>query len=60
MSDDVTPDGERVERRVACEVYSRIVGYITPVGQWNRGKQQEQRDRKVYRVEDDERPNVDR
>ena len=54
MSDDVTPDGERVERRVVCEVYSRIVGYITPVGQWNRGKQREFADRKVYRVEDDE------
>jgi anaerobic ribonucleoside-triphosphate reductase len=26
------------------------VGYITPVGQWNRGKQQEFADRQVYRV----------
>ena len=24
-----------------CEVYSRIVGYIRPVQQWHKGKQQE-------------------
>ena len=48
------------KRYVPCEVYSRIVGYITPVQQWNRGKQQEMRERKVYRVpEDDERPTLD-
>jgi ribonucleoside-triphosphate reductase len=38
------------KRQVPCDVYSRIVGYITPVGQWNTGKQREMRDRKVYRV----------
>ena len=54
MSDDVTPDGERVERRVACRVMSRIVGYLSAVEDWNRGKQREFADRKVYRVEDDE------
>lgn len=34
-----------------CEVYSRIVGYIRPVNQWNDGKQQEFKDRKCYVVE---------
>ena len=29
----------------ACEVYSRIVGYIRPVQQWNKGKQAEVLDR---------------
>ena len=54
MSDDVTPDGERVERRVACRVFSRVCGYLSAVEDWNRGKQREFADRKVYRVEDDE------
>lgn len=30
------------------EVYSRIVGYMRPVSQWNNGKQEEFKDRKVY------------
>lgn len=31
-----------------CEVYSRIVGYLRPVEQWNKGKQQEFADRKTF------------
>ncbi len=31
-----------------CEVYSRIVGYLRPVRQWNFGKQQEFKERKEY------------
>jgi ribonucleoside-triphosphate reductase (formate) len=30
------------------EVYSRIVGYMRPVSQWNNGKQQEFKDRKLF------------
>ena len=33
-----------------CEVYSRIVGYLRPVSQWNFGKQQEFRDRKEFNI----------
>ena len=33
-----------------CEVYSRIVGYLRPVDQWNKGKQHEFNDRKVFSV----------
>lgn len=33
------------------EVYSRVVGYIRPVEQWNKGKQAEFNDRKEYIVE---------
>ena len=33
-----------------CEVYSRIVGYLRPVKQWNKGKQQEFAERKEYVV----------
>jgi ribonucleoside-triphosphate reductase len=31
-----------------CEVYSRVVGYLRPINQWNRGKQQEFSDRKTF------------
>ncbi len=33
-----------------CEVYSRVVGYIRPVGQWNNGKKQEYGERKEYKM----------
>lgn len=32
------------------EVYSRIVGYLRPVNQWNQGKQVEFADRQVYKI----------
>ncbi|MBF0479388.1 MAG: ribonucleoside triphosphate reductase [Candidatus Omnitrophica bacterium] len=31
-----------------CEVYSRVVGYLRPVDQWNKGKQEEFSRRKTY------------
>jgi ribonucleoside-triphosphate reductase len=33
-----------------CEVYSRIVGYLRPVQQWNKGKQEEFKDRLEFKV----------
>jgi len=35
----------------ACEVYSRVVGYLRPVKQWNKGKQAEFGQRKTYRFQ---------
>lgn len=32
-----------------CEVYSRIVGYLRPVQQWNKGKRAEFKDRKEFK-----------
>jgi len=32
-----------------CEVYSRVVGYLRPVKQWNNGKKEEFKLRRVYR-----------
>jgi len=32
------------------EVYSRVVGYLRPVKQWNNGKQAEYRIRKTFKV----------
>lgn len=34
--------------RQKCEVYSRVVGYIRPVDQWNAGKQSEFSDRSTF------------
>jgi len=33
-----------------CEVYSRVVGYLRPVQQWNEGKKEEFKQRKEYKV----------
>jgi len=33
-----------------CEVYSRVVGYLRPVSQWNEGKQQEFKERKEFNI----------
>ncbi|MFX0062188.1 MAG: ribonucleoside triphosphate reductase [Candidatus Hermodarchaeota archaeon] len=33
-----------------CEVYSRVVGYIRPVNQWNRGKLEEYKERKAFKL----------
>ena len=36
------------KKTTSCEVYSRVVGYLRPVNQWNQGKQQEFSDRKTF------------
>ena len=33
-----------------CEVYSRVVGYLRPINQWNNGKKEEFRMRKKFKV----------
>ncbi len=33
-----------------CEVYSRVVGYLRPVQQWNTGKQEEFKERKEFKI----------
>lgn len=35
-------------KRQPCEIYSRVVGYLRPVSQWNDGKQAEFVERKEY------------
>ena len=39
-------------QRTKCEIYSRIVGYLRPIDQWNDGKMQEYKDRKLFNVDD--------
>jgi ribonucleoside-triphosphate reductase len=31
-----------------CEIYSRVVGYLRPIRQWNKGKQSEFQLRREY------------
>jgi len=42
------PTCKAKEKTTECEVYSRVVGYLRPVNQWNSGKQQEFADRKTF------------
>jgi len=37
-----------------CEVYSRVVGYLRPIQQWNLGKQQEFKERKEFKIKQTE------
>ena len=39
-----------VEKRSKTEVYSRVVGYLRPVQQWNKGKKSEWSDRVVFQA----------
>lgn len=41
-----------VLKRQACEVFSRIVGYLRPVSQWNDGKQAEFDQRKTFEIKE--------
>lgn len=36
--------------RIPVETYSRVVGYFRPVNQWNKGKQEEFRERVEYKL----------
>jgi anaerobic ribonucleoside-triphosphate reductase len=39
---------EELDNYQNCEVYSRVVGYIRPVDQWNVGKAEEYKDRQEF------------
>ena len=51
--DDCFSKNEGISDYKKCEVYSRIVGYLRPVNQWNDGKKQEYSERKEYKVSQD-------
>lgn len=36
----------------SCEVFSRVVGYISPVNQWNEGKAEEFKNRKYFNIKE--------
>jgi len=39
-----------MKERTKCQVFSRIVGYIRPIQQWNDGKVAEFNDRKTFTI----------
>lgn len=43
-------------RRTKTEVYSRVVGYLRPVSQWNKGKKAEWIDRKTFETKTEHSP----
>lgn len=43
----ILKEGKKIYK---CEIYSRVVGFLTPVSQWNVGKKEEFKDRKHYDV----------
>lgn len=47
---------QKTELKVPTLVFSRIVGYLTPVDGWNDGKKQEFADRRVYAVDTNNLP----
>jgi hypothetical protein len=50
-ADGQSPSARPDEKtKVPCEVYSRIVGYLRPVQNWNKGKKQEFAARTTYRI----------
>jgi len=40
------------------EVYSRVCGYFRPVSNWNRGKKEEFKDRKLFAVASERKEQV--
>jgi len=40
--------GNQNTKRTRCEIYSRVVGYLRPINQWNEGKRAEFDDRQTY------------
>ena len=43
-------DSKAAPVRTKCEVWSRSVGYLRPVEQWNVGKQEEFKDRVNFKI----------
>ena len=41
-------------KKIPCEIYSRIVGYFRPVQSWNKGKQEEFRNRVPYIIKEED------
>ncbi len=37
-------------RRTECTIWSRVVGYLRPTSRWNSGKQEEYKDRVMFKV----------
>ena len=40
----------KVIKRTRTIIYSRVVGWMTPVKNWNKGKQAEFKDRQAFKI----------
>ncbi|NCD01023.1 hypothetical protein EOL94_02950 [bacterium] len=40
---------KQIERQ-ECIIYSRVVGWLTPTKNWNKGKSSEYKDRKTFKI----------
>ena len=49
-----TKQNIQTEIKVPCEVYSRVVGYLRPVQNWNAGKKEEFKERKSFGLKVDQ------
>ena len=38
------------DKRTPCEQWQRVMGYHRPVANWNKGKQQEYKDRLMFEI----------
>lgn len=45
-------DNKMTKLKMPTEIYSRVVGFFRPVNQWNKGKQEEYRQRKEYIIKE--------
>jgi anaerobic ribonucleoside-triphosphate reductase len=43
-------EGKKMNKKIPCEIYSRVVGYYRPVAQWNKGKQEEWNEKIFYKI----------
>ncbi len=45
-------------KRTACQIFSRVNGWFTPINKWNKGKVSEWQDRKTYEVKETTKEDV--
>lgn len=50
MTRDINSESWGGIKRSACEVFSRVTGYLRPVNRWNKGKQAEFSNRKTFLI----------
>lgn len=39
----------KMAKKQKCEIYSRVVGYLSPLSDWNKGKKEEFKDRQTFK-----------
>ena len=52
MTDELKKEEQKKDHvcGMPCECYSRVTGYYRPVSNWNKGKQEEFKDRKRFTI----------